>query len=283
MNKQAFHQWRRTRACSAQPASLIMGILNVTPDSFSDGGLHIKLEQACERAMAMIAQGADLIDIGGESTRPGADVISLDEELSRVIPVIERLAQMTDCCLSIDTYKPLVMQAAVNAGAHMINDTRALSEAQALTMAKHLAVPICLMHMQGHPSCMQDAPYYERHVPHIINDFFLERIEACLQAGISREQLILDPGFGFGKTVDHNLQIMKEWSIFQVHNLPLLLGVSRKSTIGSILKKGVGERLIGGIALTVYAAMQGSMMFRTHDVMETRQALDMIEAIHRVE
>jgi dihydropteroate synthase len=283
VNKQAFYQWRRTRACSAQPASLIMGILNVTPDSFSDGGNHIKLEQACDRAMAMIAQGADLIDIGGESTRPGADVISLDEELSRVIPVIERLAQMTDCCLSIDTYKPLVMEAAVNAGAHMINDTRALSEAKALTMAKHLAVPVCLMHMQGRPSSMQDAPYYERPVVDIINDFFLERIEACLHAGISREQLILDPGFGFGKMLEHNLQIMKEWSIFHEHKLPLLLGVSRKSTIGTILKKGVGERLIGGIALTVYAAMQGSMMFRTHDVMETRQALDMIEAIHRVE
>ncbi|MDA9272164.1 dihydropteroate synthase [bacterium] len=260
-----------------------MGVLNVTSDSFSDGGLYLDHDKAYERAQHLIEQGADLIDIGGESVQPGAKSISIDEELSRVIPVIERIRSTSDICISIDTCKALVMQEALSAGANLINDIHALTGDGALSVAAHFDVPVCLMHMQGEPASMQVNPHYTEDVVDVINTFFQERITACIQAGIARERIILDPGFGFGKSVQHNLILMNRLSAFQQHNLPVLIGVSRKSTIGAILKKTVSERLSGGLALAVFAALQGVAMIRTHDVDETNQALQMIDAVCRVE
>lgn len=256
-----------------------MGILNITPDSFSDGGCFLGVDEACLRAEQLLIQGADLIDIGGESTRPGAAPVSSSEELARVIPVIEHIRTISDVCLSIDTSKASVMRAAVAAGASMINDVRALSNKDALSVAAELNVPVCLMHMQGVPLSMQDNPMYVDDVVDEINVFFERRIEACLQAGIPHDYLILDPGFGFGKSIHDNLRIVKRISEFLKHGLPLLLGVSRKSTIGAVLNKTPSERLVGGIALTVLAAYRGVSMIRTHDVDETRQALRMVEAV----
>lgn len=256
-----------------------MGILNITPDSFSDGGQFLEIDAAYQHAQEMIAQGADIIDIGGESSRPGAKPLSAGDELRRVIPVIERIRKDSDVCISIDTYKAEVMEAAIRAGASMINDIKALTEANALVTAAQLNVPICLMHMHGAPETMQDNPHYVNHVTAEVQRFFEERIEACLNAGIPREHLILDPGFGFGKSVLDNLLLVKELHKFQTHNLPILLGASRKSTIGAILKTDVSARLTGGVALAIFAALQGVGIIRTHDVGETNQALTMIDAI----
>lgn len=266
----AFDAWQKP---------LIMGILNVTPDSFSDGGVYFFHDKACRRAELMIAQGADIIDVGGESTRPGADAVSEDEELSRVIPVIEKLRQLTDHCISVDTSKPAVMKAALSAGAGMINDVSALSAASALEVAAACPVPICLMHMPRPAKTMQNNPRYPEGVIKELKDFFSARISACLQAGIERSRLILDPGFGFGKNIEHNLQLIKQIGELLDFKLPLLLGVSRKSTIGAVLSKGVGERMIGSLAAALYAALKGVSMIRTHDIEETRQALLMIQAI----
>lgn len=258
---------------------LIMGVLNVTPDSFSDAGRYLNLDAACQRARVMIEQGADMIDIGGESTRPGAAATSCTEELARVIPVIEHIRATSDICISIDTQKPDVMEAAVHAGASMINDINALQQDGALPLVARLRVPVCLMHMRGTPETMQDNPQYEEDIVDDINQFFHQRIEACLQVGIEREYLIIDPGFGFGKSVSHNLLILKRLAEFQQHRLPVLLGVSRKSTLGAVSQKIVSERLPAGLAAAVFAALHGVTMIRTHDVDETRQGLDMIDAI----
>jgi dihydropteroate synthase len=262
---------------------LIMGILNVTPDSFSDGGRFVDPAQAFQHAQSMIEQGADIIDIGGESTRPGAPRISDTEELERVIPVIERIQAASDTMLSIDTQKAYVMQEAVNAGAGFINDINALRSPDALSTAASLDLPICLMHMQGEPSSMQVNPTYTNHIIDEINAFFTRRIQACENAKIPREHLIIDPGIGFGKSVEHNLTILKHLSSFKVHQLPILLGVSRKSTIGVIIHKLVLERLSAGIAAAVFAALQGVTIIRTHDVAETKQALDMLDSIVRTQ
>lgn len=262
---------------------LIMGVLNVTPDSFSDGGRFLKTDQACKHAEVMIQQGADIIDIGGESTRPGAEPVSVDEELSRVMPVIERLVQETDICLSIDTSKPRVMKEAVAAGAGMINDVYALRQKNALDTAAQLSVPICLMHMQGQPIDMQNAPCYSNGIIGELCHFFDERITACHLAGIAKERLILDPGFGFGKSVTHNLELLKQMEGFFHYNLPILLGVSRKSTLGSLLAKNIDERVIAGVAVAVYAALKGVGIIRTHDIDETTQALAIINAINNIE
>lgn len=262
-----------------QHMPLIMGVLNVTPDSFYDGGHYFNHEQAYQHARTLIQQGADFIDIGGESTRPGAMPISVDEELTRVIPVIERIRANHNIRISIDTRNAMVMQAAVAAGATLINDINALQGRDALTTAAALKVPVCLMHMQGEPATMQIQPQYAHGIIEEINEFFQQRITACLAAGIARENLYLDPGFGFGKTVRHNLLLMKRLMEFQCHGLPLMIGVSRKSTIGTVLQKPPEERLSGGLALTVLAALNGVSIVRTHDVAETKQALQMVDAV----
>ncbi len=256
-----------------------MGILNVTPNSFSDGGKFLTPDRACERAFQLISQGADLLDIGGESTKPGALPVSVDVELSRVIPVIKQIRSSSDVCISIDTNKPEVMKAAVEAGANIINDICALSSKGALEMAANLGVPVCLMHMKGQPENMQQNPHYPTGVLNEVMDFFAERINACLQAGIEKKHLILDPGFGFGKLAQDNLYLVNKLEHFAAWKLPILLGVSRKSTIGALLNKEVDDRLIGSIALTVFAALKGVGIIRTHDVDETHQALTIIHKV----
>ena len=258
---------------------LVMGILNVTPDSFSDGGRYADRQAALTHARAMITSGADLLDIGGESSKPNAAPVSVEEELSRVIPIIESIRRESTICLSIDTVKPQVMRAAVAAGVDMINDISALQSDEALATAVELAVPVCLMHMQGDPATMQQAPSYPNGVVQEINQFFVDRVTCCVNAGIRRENLILDPGFGFGKTTEHNLTFLKDLAQFQQHQLPLLLGVSRKSTLGKVSNKPVNERLIAGIAVAVWASLRGVAIIRTHDVAETVEALTMIQAI----
>lgn len=285
MNIEQFKQWCEFQhtlpSLDTQPTKpLIMAVLNITPDSFSDGGNYVQLESAIEQAHKMISEGADLIDIGGESTRPGALGISSEEELARVLPVIRRLRSESDICISIDTRKARVMHEAVKAGASIINDISALSGEGALEVAAQLEVPICLMHMQGEPGTMQNFPYYSQDVVEEINLFFQQRIEDCVAAGIKPKHLILDPGFGFGKKPEHNLRLVKQLAKFKQHKLPLMLGVSRKSTLGEILKSPVEKRLVGGLAIAVIAALQGVAMIRTHDVAETNQALIMTQAIN---
>ena len=253
-------------------APQIMGILNVTPDSFSDGARYQHLDKALFHAEQMIRDGASIIDIGGESTRPGADEVSLDEELYRVIPVIERLASELDVWLSVDTYKPEVMNESIRAGAHLINDICALQEPGALSVVAESGVPVCLMHMQGKPRTMQQAPHYNNLCGEIYA-FFQERINTALMAGIKKEQLILDPGFGFGKTLEQNYELLGRLDHFHTLDLPLLVGMSRKSMIGQLLDRPVTERTAGSIAAALFAVQQGASIIRVHDVKETADAL----------
>lgn len=218
-----------------QKHPLIMGILNVTPDSFSDGGRFDSLDKAYHQAEQLIIAGADIIDIGGESSRPGAISISIDAELRRIIPVIEKIRKNYDVCISVDSCKPAVFSEAIQSGADIINDIFALRKTAALEVAAKLDVPVCLMHMQNTPQNMQQQPFYNNGVLSDIKDFFTSRLEACLNAGINAKNIILDPGFGFGKTAQHNLTILKNIKDFQIFNMPLLLGVSRKSTISKIV------------------------------------------------
>lgn len=250
----------------------VMGILNITPDSFSDGSCYCQLESALSHAAAMVAAGATLIDVGGESTRPGAADVSTDEELARVIPVVERIAAELDVWISVDTSKPAVMRESVAAGAHLINDVRALSLPGALAVAADAQVPVCLMHMQGEPRTMQLEPHYDDLLGDI-NQFFAQRIEACIEAGIARERIILDPGFGFGKTVVQNYQLLGQLADLTHFELPLLVGMSRKSMIGKLLGREVNERLAGSLAAALYAMTQGAQILRVHDVQETVDAL----------
>ena len=253
-------------------APQIMGILNVTPDSFSDGARYQHLDKALFHAEQMIRDGASIIDIGGESTRPGADEVSLDEELYRVIPVIERLASELDVWLSVDTYKPEVMNESIRAGAHLINDICALQEPGALSVVAESGVPVCLMHMQGKPRTMQQAPHYNNLCGEVYA-FFQERINTALVAGIKKEQLILDPGFGFGKTLEQNYELLGRLDHFHTLDLPLLVGMSRKSMIGQLLDRPVTERTAGSIAAALFAVQQGASIIRVHDVKETADAL----------
>jgi len=256
----------------------VMGILNVTPDSFSDGGRFIGHEAALRRVREMIAEGAAIIDVGGESTRPGAPAVAVDEERARVIPVIEAIRSESDIPVSIDTSKPEVMRAAVAAGASMINDVRALREPGALETAAELEVPVCLMHMRGEPRTMQQAPRYDDVVAEVLA--FLEaRVAACEAAGIPRERLILDPGFGFGKTLEHNLALFRALPRFVATGLPVLVGVSRKSMIGQVLEVPVEGRLAGSLALATLAVAAGAAIIRVHDVKETLQAVRMACAV----
>ena len=253
-------------------APQIMGILNVTPDSFSDGARYQHLDKALFHAEQMIRDGASIIDIGGESTRPGADEVSLDEELYRVIPVIERFASELDVWLSVDTYKPEVMNESIRAGAHLINDICALQEPGALSVVAESGIPVCLMHMQGKPRTMQQAPHYNNLCGEIYA-FFQERINTALMAGIKKEQLILDPGFGFGKTLEQNYELLGRLDHFHTLDLPLLVGMSRKSMIGQLLDRPVTERTAGSIAAALFAVQQGASIIRVHDVKETADAL----------
>lgn len=256
---------------------VVMGILNVTPDSFSDGGKFSSFELACKHADEMVAQGAKIIDIGGESTRPGAADVSVADELARVIPLVEYVAKHHDVWISVDTSKPEVMHQAVNAGAHLINDVRALMEPGALEIAAQLNVPICLMHMQGEPRSMQSAPEYQDVVADVF-EFLTERILACLDAGIPREHLLIDPGFGFGKTLEHNYELLAKLETFAQFELPILIGLSRKSMIGNLLGRPTSERLAGSLAGAMIAAQKGAHIIRVHDVPETMDMLKVLQA-----
>ncbi|WP_024548130.1 dihydropteroate synthase [Siccibacter turicensis] len=255
----------------------VMGILNVTPDSFSDGGQHNTLIEAVKHANAMLNAGATIIDVGGESTRPGAAEVSVDEELSRVVPVVEALAQRFETWISVDTSRPEVIRETARAGAHIINDIRSLQMPGALEAAAETGLPICLMHMQGQPGSMQDAPHYEN-VFADVDRFFSEQIARCEAAGIAKEKLLLDPGFGFGKNLTHNYQLLARLSEFHHFGLPLLVGMSRKSMVGQLLNVGPADRLSGSLACAVIAAMQGAQIIRVHDVKETVEAVRVVEA-----
>ncbi|CAQ86122.1 MULTISPECIES: dihydropteroate synthase [Photorhabdus] len=255
----------------------VMGILNVTPDSFSDGGAYNTFDMALRHVEKMITEGAAIIDIGGESTRPGADEISEQEEVDRVVPIVEALAQRFDIWISVDTSKALVMSESAKAGACLINDIRSLREPGALESAAQSGLPICLMHMKGQPRTMQDAPHYEN-VLSEVKQFFTKQIERCVAAGIGKNKLIIDPGFGFGKSLTHNYQLLAHLNEFHQFGLPVLAGMSRKSMIGQLLNVPPQERVAGSVACAVIAAMQGAQIIRVHDVRETVQAMRIVEA-----
>lgn len=257
----------------------VMGILNVTPDSFSDGGSFNGLDKALKQTEKMLDEGADFIDIGGESTRPGADEVMLQQELARVLPVIEAIKSRFETVVSIDTSKPQVMTEAVAAGAGFINDVRGLQEKGALQAAAAANVPVCLMHMQGQPRKMQQNPIYNNVVDDVVA-FLKERISACQKVGISKEKLVVDPGFGFGKSLEHNYQILAELAAFESLNVPLLVGMSRKSMLGNLLQRGVNQRLAGGVAVATIALEQGAKIIRVHDVKETVDAVKVVTAIN---
>ncbi|MFY8326159.1 dihydropteroate synthase [Pseudoalteromonas sp. ZZD1] len=262
---------------------IIMGILNVTPDSFSDGGSYYQTDSAVTQAQTLLNDGATIIDIGGESTRPGAPDVTLEEELNRVIPAIKAIRAHSDltvneCIISIDTSKSEVMRQAVLAGADIINDVRALQEPDALNVAAQFKdVAICLMHMQGQPRTMQSNPQYNDLFADI-NHFFQQRIDACKTAGIKPQQLILDPGFGFGKSLTHNYQLLARFDEFNRFNLPVLAGLSRKSMIGNLLNRTTDERLAGSLAGALIAAQRGAKIIRVHDVKETADVLAVWQA-----
>jgi dihydropteroate synthase len=256
----------------------VMGILNITPDSFSDGGDFIAPGQAVEHARRMFEAGAAVIDVGGESTRPGAEPVPESVELQRVIPVIEALRDSLPVPVSIDTRKPAVMQAAVQAGAGLINDIHALQAPGALATAAALGVPVCLMHMQGTPENMQEQPAYGDVVAEVAG-FLAGRAEAAQAAGIARERILLDPGFGFGKAAPHNLQLLRQLDVLVARGYPVLVGLSRKSLIGHVLGLPVDKRLYPGLALAVLAVWQGAAIVRTHDVAATREAIEMCRAV----
>lgn len=272
-----------TLFCAGKPIVLdgprVMGVLNVTPDSFSDGGEYHTIAAARAKAERMVLEGADIIDVGGESTRPGAETVPLDEELARVIPVIESLARELPVPISIDTCKPEVMRAAADSGVGMINDVRALSAPGALEMAASLRLPVCLMHMLGDPRTMQREPVY-RDVVSEVREYLGERIAACLGAGIEKAQIVVDPGFGFGKLLSHNIQLLRRLDEFSGLGVPVLVGLSRKSMIGALLGGvPVGERLHGSVAAAVVAAMKGASIIRVHDVGPTVEALSVVRPL----
>lgn len=260
--------------------SRVMGVLNVTPDSFSDGGRFLSPDAALEQAASMSEQGADIIDVGGESTRPGAAELPVQQELDRILPVIESINGRFDVAVSVDTSKPEVMQAAVAAGAVLINDVFALRREGAMQAAAGLDAAICLMHMQGDPETMQVRPEYQA-LPVEIIDFHVERIRACRNAGIDTDRLIIDPGFGFGKTDQHNLKILANLAQFCDLKLPLLVGLSRKRTLGNLTGKGADQRVAAGVAAAVIAVSNGANIVRTHDVGPTVDALRVFDAVRK--
>ncbi|MGQ9426493.1 dihydropteroate synthase [Gilvimarinus sp. F26214L] len=262
---------------------VIMGILNATKDSFSDGGSYFRgqtldLDLALRRVEAMIAEGADIIDVGGESTRPGAQAVSLAEERQRVVPLVAAIHERFEVAISVDTSTPEIIQEATEAGAGLINDIRALGREGALAAAAKSGAAVCLMHMQGEPQTMQVNPSY-RDVTEEVRAFLVERAAACEAAGIGRDQIILDPGFGFGKTLDHNLQLLRDLSVFDGLGYPILVGFSRKSMIGKLLGREVHERVVASVTLATLAAQRGAKLIRVHDVAATRDALQILAAI----
>jgi len=255
----------------------VMGIVNVTPDSFSDGGKYTSTDLAVAHGLELIAQGADILDIGGESTRPGAEPVSLDEELRRVIPVIEALSAVSTVPLSIDTYKPEVMRQAIFAGVDIVNDIRALQEKHAVEIVANSNAGICLMHMQGMPQTMQLAPSYQDVVAEV-KQFLIERMQVVMSAGIAKERIVLDPGFGFGKTTAHNIALIQH--LGEIGELgPLLVGLSRKSVLGKIAGGDEQQRLHAGLAASVISAMKGAKIVRVHDVKATVDALKVVTAV----
>lgn len=261
-------------------APLVMGVLNVTPDSFSDGGRYFSVAAAVEQGVRMAAEGAAFIDVGGESTRPGAAAVDADEEARRVLPVIGRLRVLTPAVLSVDTSKPQVMRAAAAAGAGLINDVRALQAPEALAAAADSGCAVCLMHMQGEPRTMQRSPHYDDVVGEI-RRFLAGRVRACRDAGVAAERLVVDPGFGFGKTLEHNLQLLRRLSEVVADGVPVLAGLSRKSMLGTLTDRPAGDRLAGSVALAVIAALAGARIIRAHDVAATVDALKVVSALQR--
>ncbi|MDO7928363.1 dihydropteroate synthase [Pseudomonas sp. KFB-139] len=260
----------------------VMGILNATPDSFSDGGRYSQLDAALRHAEGMVLAGATLIDVGGESTRPGAPPVSPAEELERVAPVVEAIGRELDVIVSVDTSTPEVMLETARLGAGLINDVRSLGRPGALAAAAQTGLPVCLMHMLGEPGNMQDDPRYTDLLGEV-SAFLLERMNQCAAAGIERDRIILDPGFGFAKTLDHNLSLFKHMQALHSLGRPLLVGVSRKSMIGAVLERPVGERLYGGLALAALAMTKGARILRVHDVAETADVVRMIAAVESAE
>lgn len=258
---------------------LVMGIVNVTPDSFSDGGRHASTAAAIAHAHRLVAEGADILDIGGESTRPGAQPVSLQEELDRVLPVIEGLRGVA-VPVSVDTVKPEVMHAAIASGAQMVNDINALEDADAMRVVVDSDVAICLMHKQGVPQTMQTQPHYQD-VVREVNGYLRMRIAACEAAGIARNRIVIDPGFGFGKTVAHNLDLLRELATFSDHGLPVLAGLSRKSMLGAVTGQPVGSRLPASLAAALVAVQRGAKIVRVHDVRETVEALKIWNAVKK--
>ncbi len=257
---------------------VVMGILNVTPDSFSDGGRFVEREAAIRRALAMQAEGAALIDVGGESTRPGSAGVGLQEELDRVIPVIEALHAELGIPVSVDTSKPEVMREAVAAGAGLINDVNAMRAEGALEVAAVTRVPVCLMHMQGEPRTMQQAPRYGDVVAEV-KAFLEQRIEACVEAGVAAEKILLDPGFGFGKALEHNLELLRRLDRLLELGRPLLVGISRKSMLGALTGRETGERMAASVAAAVLAVARGARIVRAHDVAATVDAIRITTAV----
>ena len=256
----------------------VMGILNVTPDSFSDGGKFNSFNNALKQVESMITDGVDIIDIGGESTRPGAIDVNVQDEMSRVIPLLKAIKSRFDISVSIDTSKAEVMSEAITYGADIINDVRALQNQGCIDVVAQSEVAVCLMHMQGMPRSMQENPQYN----HIINDilnFFKERIHCCEQKGIKKNRLVLDPGFGFGKTLAHNYEVLAQFSQFRTLGLPVLAGISRKSMIGNLLNREVDQRLAGSLTAGIVAIQQGAEIIRVHDVQETVDAVKTLKAV----
>ena len=273
----------QTLDCNGRPLVLdrarVMGIVNVTPDSFSDGGAHDNVDTAVAHGLRLAAEGADILDVGGESTRPGAEPVGVEEELRRVIPVIERLARECPLPISVDSSKPEVMRAAVAAGAGMLNDVHALRGEGALDAAASLATPVVLMHMQGEPRSMQAEPHYEDVVSEVFR-FLAERIFAAEMAGIDKKRIVIDPGFGFGKNRDHNLALLAQLRRFEELGVPLLAGLSRKKTIGELTgRSDPRERVHGSVAAHLIAAQHGARLLRVHDVAATVDALQVWNAV----
>jgi len=271
-------QWRCRNRIIDLTRPVVMGILNVTPDSFSDGGKYAAVDQALNYAARMVAEGATIIDVGGESSRPGSLPVEESLELARVVPVIEGIAAASNIAISIDTVKPAVMAAAVAAGACIINDIHALRASEARSIAAATQAGVCLMHMQGEPRTMQDSPHYNDVVAEVIA-FLLHQRQACVAAGVASDAIAVDPGIGFGKKLEHNLALLKELPRFAALDAPLLIGVSRKKMIGEILGKPMAERLHGGLGLAALAVVHGARIIRTHDVGPTRDAICSVTAV----
>jgi dihydropteroate synthase len=265
-----------TLDCAGRPLRLdrprIIGIVNVTPDSFSDGGRYLDTAAAVDHGLRLVDEGADALDVGGESTRPGAEPVSVEEEIARVVPVIEALTRQTQVPIAVDTSKAPVMRAAVAAGAGMINDVYALRRDGALDAAVELRVPVCLMHMQGEPQTMQEDPRYDDVVEEVCR-FLAERILVCEMAGIDKKRIVVDPGFGFGKTLEHNLALLGALDRFRRLGVPLMVGLSRKSMIGALTGRALDQRSVGSAVAALLAAQRGAGLLRVHDVAATRDAL----------